>query len=147
MKFSIDDLASKPNQTHHWDGVRNYQARNFLREMKAGDQCLFYHSSCKVPGVVGLCSVVREAYPDHTQFDAKHPHFDGFSDKADPKWSMVDVKLDRKFKNHAAMTLSQLKKHTPLQNMALFNRARLSVQPVTEAEFKYIVALEDGDAK
>lgn len=89
VKFSIEDLKAQPNQTTFWDGVRNYQARNFLRAMKLGQQAFFYHSNCKEPGIVGIVKIVKEAYPDHTQFDQKNPHYDSSSRKENPKWSMV----------------------------------------------------------
>ena len=97
--FSIDDLKSCKNQTEHWDGVRNYQARNFMRDsIKKGDQVLFYHSSCKVPSIVGLAQVVRESYPDHTSFDPGSKYFDSKSTPSDPRWFMVDIKFKEKFK-------------------------------------------------
>ncbi|XP_025087642.1 thymocyte nuclear protein 1-like isoform X1 [Pomacea canaliculata] len=148
MKFSFDDLKNRPNQTEHWDGVRNYQARNFLRdEIKEGHEVFFYHSNCKEPGIIGICQVVKSGYPDHTQFEKENPHFDSSSKHDNPKWYMVDVKyksaLDR------FVSLSELKsihmKHVkdggPLQNMALFTRARLSVQPVSQDEWDFIINL------
>jgi len=141
MKFSIDDLASCPNQTQCWDGVRNYQARNLLREMRIGDMCLFYHSSCKMPGVVGLAKVVTEPYPDHTQFDKSNVYYDARSDKTDPKWWMVDVKFVCKFSNPDMLTLNKLRGYDKLKDMALFHTARLSVQPVTASEYDFIVSI------
>uniref|UniRef100_A0A7S3A720 EVE domain-containing protein n=1 Tax=Rhodosorus marinus TaxID=101924 RepID=A0A7S3A720_9RHOD len=93
VKFSIDDLENMPEQTSHWDGVRNYQARNIMREMKKGDFAFFYHSNCKPAGIVGLVTVVKEGYPDHTQFDEKSLYYDAKSTPEDPRWFMVDVKL------------------------------------------------------
>lgn len=131
-EFSIDDLVKSKNKTTCWDGVRNYQARNFIRdEMKLGDKVLFYHSNAEPNAVVGVCEVVREAYPDHTQFDSKHIHFDPKADKQNPTWFMVDVKLVKKFKR--AVTLEEIKKNPKLAKMRLVQRGnRLSVLPVTE---------------
>jgi predicted RNA-binding protein with PUA-like domain len=135
--YSIDDLAA--DATTHWDGVRNYQARNLMRDdVAVGDRILFYHSNAKPPGVVGLAEVVRAAYPDHTQFDEADPHFDPTSDPDDPRWIMVDVKyvetLPRK------VGLPELKGYPELDDMVLLNRSRLSVQPVTKDQFEFIVA-------
>ncbi|CAN2388103.1 EVE domain [Pristimantis euphronides] len=149
MKFGIEDLKAQPNQTACWDGVRNYQARNFMRAMKNGQEAFFYHSNCKEPGIAGIIKIVKEAYPDHTQFDPKNPHFDSSSNKDNPKWSMVDVQFIRMLKHY--ISLAELKKlhlkhkttDGPLRNMALFTRARLSVQPLTQEEFDYILSLEN----
>ncbi|CAN7998870.1 unnamed protein product [Ixodes hexagonus] len=155
MRFSIDDLIACPESTSCWDGVRNYQARNFMRDgMKKGHQCFFYHSNCKVPGIVGIAEVVRESYPDHTQFDKKSGHYDKTSTLENPRWCMVDVKFVRKFAR--PITLPELKRlheqHAaanekgPLANMALLTRSRLSVQPVTAEEWNFILSLEAADA-
>jgi len=150
MKFSFDDLKSEPDQTACWDGVRNYLARNYLRDqIKVDHDVFFYHSNTKEPGIVGICKVVKEGYPDHTQFDPKDAHYDSTSKKDQPKWYMVDVKYIRKLKRY--VLLSELKKlhqeHKasggPLANVALFTKARLSVQPLTKEEWDYIVKLED----
>ncbi|NXU58109.1 THYN1 protein, partial [Turnix velox] len=149
VKFSIDDLKAQPNQTTCWDGVRNYQARNFLRDMKLEQLAFFYHSNCKEPGIVGIVKIVKEAYPDHTQFDQKNPHYDSSSKKDKPKWSMVDVQFVRMTKRF--IPLSEIKAHHlahkadggPLENMMLFARARLSIQPLTEEEFDFVLSLED----
>ncbi|KAF4650445.1 Thymocyte nuclear protein 1, partial [Perkinsus chesapeaki] len=143
MKFSIDDLVDCPNSTAEWDGVRNYQARNLMREMKIGDKAFFYHSNCKPPGIVGIVEVVREAYPDDTQFDAKNPHYDPRSSKEEPKWDMVDVKFIRKLERK--ISLDELKKYRTkqLSSMGLFTTARLSVQRVTPAEWQFILSLEN----
>ncbi|KAG8434744.1 hypothetical protein GDO86_012916 [Hymenochirus boettgeri] len=138
MKFGIEDLMAQPNQTACWDGVRNYQARNFMRTMKIGQRAFFYHSNCKEPGIAGIVKIVKEAYADHTQFDEKNPHFDSYSSQDNPRWSMVDVQFIRRLKRY--ISLSELKKlhlnhktsEGPLKNMALFTRARLSVQPLTQ---------------
>jgi len=142
--FGIDALAAAKGRTTGWDGVRNYQVRNFMRdEMKKGDLAFFYHSSCAVPGVAGIVKVVREAYPDATAFDSKHHHYDPDSDPRDPRWLMIDVKLERKFARIIA--LDELRKHAegPLKNMALLKRGnRLSITPLTKPEFDFISALE-----
>ncbi|NXL95151.1 THYN1 protein, partial [Alectura lathami] len=149
VKFSIEDLKAQPNQTTFWDGVRNYQARNFLRSMKLGQQAFFYHSNCKEPGIVGIVKIVKEAYPDHTQFDQKDPHYDSTSRKENPKWSMVDVQFVRMTKRF--IPLSEIKTHHlahkadggPLKNMMLFTRQRLSIQPLTKEEFDFVLSLEE----
>jgi predicted RNA-binding protein with PUA-like domain len=140
--FSIDDLARAPRKTTAWDGVRNYQARNMLRdEMQKGDQVLFYHSSCEVPGVAGIAEVVRTAYPDPTAFDAKHHHYDPDSDPDDPRWFMVDVRLVRKLKR--VITLDELRSARGLAGMQLLKRGnRLSVMPVSAQEWQRVLALE-----
>lgn len=152
MKFSFDDLKKEPNQTTCWDGVRNYQARNFMRDqMKVGQSAFFYHSNCKEPGIVGIAEIMKEGYVDHTQFDRKDPHYDPSSSKDNPKWFMVDVKYVRKLKRF--ISLKELKtihlEHKTsggaLQKLSLFTRARLSVQPLTEDEFNFILKLEDQD--
>lgn len=122
----------------HWDGIRNYQARNLMRdEMKKGDLGFFYHSSCAVPGIVGVVTVVRESYPDHTAFEKKAKYYDPKSDPDDPRWMMVDVKLKKKFKN--IISLEDLKTRKPLEGMQLLKRGnRLSIQPITKKEWDYI---------
>ena len=139
--FSIADLAKAKRQTTFWDGVRNCQARNFLRdEMRCGDQVFFYHSSCDEPAVMGLCEVVKEAYPDHTAFDPNSDHFDPKSKQADPTWMMVDLKLVRQFPE--PLTLEKLKGVAGLKEMELLRRgSRLSVQPVTRSQFDLILKL------
>jgi predicted RNA-binding protein with PUA-like domain len=142
--FSIDDLASAPKGTAAWDGVRNYQARNMLRDsMKKGDLAFFYHSSCDVPGIAGIVSVVKEGYPDKTAFDPKHDHYDADSKTGDPRWYVVDVKLQRKFKS--VITLDALRKHADgaLSEMILLRRgSRLSVMPVTKKEWDFVLGLQ-----
>ncbi|XP_063167351.1 thymocyte nuclear protein 1 [Candoia aspera] len=148
VKFGIEDLKAQPNQTACWDGVRNYQARNFLRDMKVGQAAFFYHSNCKYPGIAGIIKVVKEAYPDHTQFEKSNPHYDASSAKDNPKWSMVDIQFVRMTQRF--IPLAELKAHHqahqdsggPLKEMALFTRPRLSVQPVTAEEFEFILSLE-----
>ncbi|XP_034365748.1 thymocyte nuclear protein 1 isoform X2 [Arvicanthis niloticus] len=140
MKFSIEDLKAQPKQTACWDGVRNYQARNFLRAMKLEDEAFFYHSNCKQPGIVGLMKIVKEAYPDHTQFEKSNPHYDPSSKEDNPKWSMVDVQFVRMMKRFISLeelkTYHQTHKVTggPLQSMTLFTRQRLSVQRLTQGK-------------
>lgn len=140
MRFSIDDLMKEKNQTAEWDGVRNYLARNLMRSMKIGDKAFFYHSNCKPPGIVGQVEIVREAYPDFTQFDAKDPHYDPKSPKDNPRWDMVDVKFVRK--TARMISLDELKTYPELKEMALFTKARLSVQPVTKTEWEFIHSIE-----
>jgi len=139
--FSIDDLEVRPNQTEHWDGVRNYQARNMLRDdMKKGDQVFFYHSNCKEPGIVGIAEIVKEGYPDFTAHDPQHKYYDEKSLPTNPRWFMVDVKFKRKFDR--TITLEELKQMKVLKDMALVRRGnRLSIMPVTEKQWKAIVAL------
>ena len=142
--FSIDDLAARPKQTTAWDGVRNYQARNMLREsMKKGDTAFFYHSSCDVPGIAGIVRVIKEGYPDKTAFDPKDDHYDAQSDRSDPRWFVVDVKLVRKLKR--LITLDELRRHASdeLSEMRLLQRGnRLSVTPVSKTEWEFILTLE-----
>ncbi|GAB5587240.1 hypothetical protein Unana1_02140 [Umbelopsis nana] len=144
VKFSIDDLKAMPNSTSQWDGVRSFEARNIMRDrMKVGHQVLFYHSNCKQPGVAGIAEVVREGYVDYTAFDEKHPYFDPKSDESNPKWYMVDVKFVRKLKR--LIPLKELQSCKELSDMVLIRRGRLSVQPVKDEEFKFILNLEDKD--
>jgi len=140
--FGIDDLERAPRRTTAWDGVRNYQARNMLRDqMKRGDQAFLYHSSCDVPGIVGIVEVVKAGYPDPTAFERGHHHFDPDSDPASPRWFMVDVKLVRRFAN--LITLTTLREHAAdLDGMLLLrNGNRLSVTPVSAAHWEYILKL------
>ncbi len=140
-EFSIDDLYRRPKRSEHWDGVRNYQARNFMRDMKKGDQVLFYHSNCDTPGVVGIARVVREGYPDHTAFDPDDPHYDPKSDPENPRWMMVDVQYVRKLRR--TITLQELKENPRLAAMALVRKGnRLSVMPVSEAEWQAVLEME-----
>jgi predicted RNA-binding protein with PUA-like domain len=142
--FSVDDLTAAPARTTSWDGVRNFQARNMLRDqMKKGDQVFLYHSSCEVPGIVALMQVVKEGHPDQTAFDRKHHHHDPDSDPRDPRWFMVDVQLTRRLKR--TITLPELRKHAggPLKDMVLLRPGnRLSITPVEPAEWKFILSLE-----
>ncbi|PIK16059.1 EVE domain-containing protein [Halobacteriovorax sp. JY17] len=139
--FSIDDLYSRPKKTEHWDGVRNYQARNFMRdEMKKGDLVLLYHSSCKVPGVAGIAEVVKESYPDYTSWDKKSAYYDPKSTSEKPRWFMVDIKFKKKFETY--LPLTELKGMKKLKDMVLLKKgSRLSIQPVTKEEFEHITRL------
>jgi predicted RNA-binding protein with PUA-like domain len=141
--FSIDDLAAAPGKRTCWDGVRNYQARNFMRDgMRRGDRAFFYHSSCPQPGVAGIVRVARAGYPDHTQFEPKSPYYDPDSDPSEPRWYMVDVALQKKFKR--VITLTELRKHAAdaLSGLALLSRGnRLSVMPVSEEHWQFICSL------
>ena len=140
--FGIDHLAKKPKQTAGWDGVRNFQARNYLREMQVGDLVFFYHSSTEIPGVVGIAKVVREAYPDSTAFDKKNDHYDADSDPDKPRWCQVDVQLVRKFDR--VISLDELRSHASgkLKDMVVLKRGnRLSITPVTKAEWTFVESL------
>ena len=140
--FGIDDLAAQPDQTDHWDGVRNYQARNFMRDgMSVGDQGFFYHSNTKEPGIVGVIEIARSAYPDHTAFDPEDPHFDPKTDPDNPRWYMVDVRFVRKLGR--TITLSELKERPELAGFPLVRKGnRLSVMPVEPEHWHFILALE-----
>ena len=140
--FGIDDLKAKPQRTSFWDGVRNYQARNFMRDgMKKGDKVFFYHSSCPEPGIVGIASVAREAYPDATAFDRKSPYYDPKSDPNKPIWMGVDVKFVRQFKR--VISLEELKQEPSLDGFTLLRRGnRLSVMPVSEEHWNVVLGLE-----
>lgn len=137
--YSIDDLAR--DGSTHWDGVRNYQARNFMRDdMKVGDKVLFYHSNAKPPGAAGVATVCREAYPDFTAWDPKDKHFDPKSDPEDPTWFMVDIAYESKLPRE--VSISELKANPTLADMAVVQRfQRLSVQPVTKAEFAEVLRM------
>ena len=140
--FGIEDLKKCPAKTEPWDGVRNYQARNMMRDaMQKGDLVFFYHSNCKEPGIVGIMKVVREGYPDHTAFDAKEKYYDPKSDPENPRWYMVDVRYVRMLKR--TITLTELKTHKQLADFPLVRRGnRLSVMPVTKKDWDFILALE-----
>ena len=139
--FSIDDL--KRVGTEPWNGVRNYQARNHMRQMQPGDGVLFYHSSCEVPAIVGVAEVASEPYPDPTQFDPKSHYHDAKSTREEPRWSLVDVKFGKKLKR--AIPLEEIKQHVDElgEGFALTQRgSRLSVMPVTAAQWKLLLSLE-----
>jgi predicted RNA-binding protein with PUA-like domain len=136
-EFSIDDLAAAPRQSTPWFGVRNYQARNFMRNlMKVGDRVFFYHSSCPEPGIAGIAKVASEAYPDASQFDSKSPYFDAKSKREAPRWYNVDVKLLKKTR---LVSLAELHRHRALAAMrALARGNRLSITPVRPREWEFI---------
>jgi predicted RNA-binding protein with PUA-like domain len=138
--FSIDDLKRKGQE--HWDGVRNYQARNFMRDgMRVGDKVFFYHSNCAEPGIVGVAEVATDAYPDPSQFDPKSKYFDAGSSRDNPRWILVDVKFVKKFKH--TITLKQLQADPALADMALVRKGnRLSVMPVGAEEWRHILTME-----
>lgn len=139
--FSYDDLLNKPNKTEHWDGVRNYQARNFMRdEMKKGDMGIFYHSSCASPHAVGTVQIVREGYPDFTAWDPNSDHPDFESTPDHPRWFMVDVQAIQKF--HAPVFLSAMREIPDLADMQLLQRGnRLSVMPLSKRHFQTLCAI------
>jgi predicted RNA-binding protein with PUA-like domain len=141
--FGIDDLAAAPRRTTGWDGVRNYQARNYMREMARGDQAFFYHSNCAEPGIAGIVEVVRTAYPDPTAFDPDDPHYDPDSTPERPRWYMVDVRLVRPTRR--IITLAELRKEAEkkLKGLALLRKGnRLSVLPVSAPQWRFILSLE-----
>jgi predicted RNA-binding protein with PUA-like domain len=140
--FSIDTLAHSPNQISCWDGVRNYQARNFMRDqMQPGDSVLFYHSNCKPPAIVGIAEVVSQAYPDYTAFDPESEHPDPTSSPENPRWFMVDIQFREKLKQ--PLTLDALKQYPALENMVLLKKGnRLSVLPVSPEEWAFIMTLK-----
>jgi predicted RNA-binding protein with PUA-like domain len=144
-EFSIDDLKNRPDQMEPWDGVRNYQARNFLRDtVQIGDRVLLYHSGAN-PGIVGTARIVKAGYPDHTGWNPESKHFDPRSTPDHPVWYAVDVRLDRAFQR--PIPLARLRRVADLDNMLLLRKGmRLSVQPVTEKEFNLIVALANPKA-
>jgi len=136
--FGIDTLCSRPKKTAPWDGVRNYQARNFMRNtMKIGDQAFFYHSNCNPPGIVGIMEIASAAYPDYTAFDPSSAHPDAKSTPENPRWFMVDVRFKEKFSH--ILTLERLRQYPQLENMTLLRRGnRLSITPVSQEEWDFI---------
>ena len=140
-EFSIDDLKMSKNRTTYWNGVRNYQARNFMRdEMKKGDSVLFYHSNAEPNAVVGVCEIAREGYPDHTQFDPDDIYFFPSAKKEDPTWFMVDVRYVKEFRK--PVTLEDIKENPKLKNMKLVQKGnRLSVMPVLKEEFDEVLRM------
>ena len=140
--FGIDDLAARPGGVEPWDGVRNYQARNMLRDqVQVGDQAFFYHSNCPQPGIAGVMSIVRAGYPDDTAFDPASRYFDPSGDRAQPRWYRVDVRFERKLRR--LISLAELKTYPELANLALLRKGnRLSVMPVSAAEWEFILSLE-----
>ncbi|MBC2604201.1 EVE domain-containing protein [Puniceicoccus vermicola] len=139
--FSIEDLEKRENGTEPWDGIRNYQARNFMRDdMKIGDAVLFYHSNCKTPGVVGVAEIASEAYPDPTAFDSKSKYFDEKSDPENPRWILVDVRFVDKLPR--TVSLSEMKETAALKDMKILQRGnRLSITPVAKKEFDHILKM------
>lgn len=138
--FSIDHLATCKGQTTAWDHVRNYQARNFIRDqMKPGDLAFFYHSNAKPPGIAGIVRITKQAYPDASQFDPTSEYFDHKSTKDNPRWYCVDVMFEKKFPS--ILSLENLKNKKELSKMVLLNSSRLSVQPVTKEEWNHIIKL------
>lgn len=138
--FSFNDLKKRPDMTEHWDGVRNFQARNFLRDsVKLGDQVLFYHSNIPRPAVVGVAEVVREGYPDFTARDPHGEHFEPKASTENPIWYMVDVRYLHELPNE--VTLEAIKGNPLLANMPLVSRSRLSIQPVKDEEWRMIMAM------
>ena len=139
-EYSIQDLAAEPGHTGRWDGIRNYQARNFLRDqVQEGDGVLFYHSACKVPAIVGIAEVVRAAYADPAQFDPESKYFDPKASGDQPRWYCVDVRWQSDFAR--AVPLAEIKQNPELADMVLVKQGRLSIQPVTPQEWKTIVRL------
>jgi len=140
--FSIDDLRAAKGGTTSWEGIRNFQARNYLRSQRKGDGVLFYHSNCAEPGVVGLAKIAREAYPDHYAFDPDHKYFDAKSKPEEPTWFMTDIKFVRKFAR--VVSLHELQGHPGLEGvMAARKGNRLSVTPVSEEHYRIIAELGD----
>jgi predicted RNA-binding protein with PUA-like domain len=141
QKFAIQDLARAPKQTTCWEGVRNYQARNFMRDaMRGGDEVLIYHSNADPPGIAGLARIVREAYPDHYAWDPRSAYYDPKSSAEEPRWVMVDVQLDAIFPS--LLVLSELRKVPALKHMELLRKgSRLSIQPVRKPEFEAILKM------
>ncbi len=139
--FSLTDLKNAPKQTCAWDGVRNYQARNFIRDVIApGDEVFFYHSNCQAPAIVGLAQVSSKPYPDHTAWDASNAHYDPKSTELNPRWYMVDITFKRELRQ--PLTLTMLKSYLPLQEMILLRKGnRLSISPVTPHEYEFILNL------
>jgi predicted RNA-binding protein with PUA-like domain len=142
-EFSIDDLARAPRKTTPWFGVRNYQARNYMRDlMKVGDGVLFYHSSCPEPGIAGIARVASTAYPDDSQFDRKSPYYDAKSRPEEPRWMLVDVALVKKTR---LMPLDEMRGYRELQDMVTLRRGnRLSITPVAPHEWRFILELLGG---
>jgi len=141
--FSFDDLMAEPDATAHWDGVRNYQARNMMRDdMQVGDKVFFYHSRTKPPHIAGIATVVKAGYPDHTALDPKAPYFDAKSDPENPRWFMVDIQGERAL--DPVVSLDDLKDNPALEEMKVVQKGqRLSVQPVTQAEYDEVLRMEE----
>ena len=140
-EFSLQDLKNNPDRTEPWDGIRNYQARNFIRDdMKPGDQAFFYHSNCEVPGIAGTMNIASEPRPDHTAFDKNDKHFDPKSSPDNPRWYLVDVRYKKQFKR--VIPLTELRLHHQLKDMKLLQKGnRLSVMPISKEEWEFILSL------
>jgi predicted RNA-binding protein with PUA-like domain len=135
--YGIDHLAAEPKKTGCWEGIRNYQARNFLRDqVSVNDEIFIYHSNCKQIGIVGIAKVVKAAYPDPAQFNPESPYYDPKSTAENPRWVAVNIKLIKKLDK--MISLAEIKAQSALQNMVLVKQSRLSTQPVTESEWKFI---------
>jgi predicted RNA-binding protein with PUA-like domain len=139
--FSLDDLRNKPHSTDHWEGVRNYQARNYMRDdMKKGDRVLFYHSNCEEPGVAGIAEVTKKAYPDFFSWDRTSRYYDPRSTTEKPRWFMVDLTWKQAFRE--IVSLKNMKANTALKNMKVLQKGqRLSILPVTKEEFEKVYAM------
>ena len=143
--FSIDDLKARPRRTERWDGVRNYQARNFMRAMEKGDQAFFYHSSCPVPGIAGIIEIVRTAYPDDSAWDSRSKYHDPKSTPDKPLWYMVDVRFKQRFAQ--VIPLAALRANPALKQMRLLRRGnRLSITPVSTREWQAILKMKQEHA-
>lgn len=139
-EYSIGSLESEPDQTTVWEGIRNYQARNLLRdEVTIGDLVFFYHSSCPVPGIAGIAEVITAPYPDPSQFESESPYFDPKSKPSNPRWYAVDLRFKQKFSN--VLSRKTLQTVQELAEMTLFRQGRLSIQPVTDIEWRTIISL------
>ena len=139
--FSITDLSKQSSKTEHWDGVRNYQARNFMKSMQQGDLAFFYHSNCNTPGIAGIMTVVKTAYPDFTAFNSNSPYFDPKSTPSSPRWFMVDVKFKEKF--NEVISLSDLRDNKSLSQLTLLKKGnRLSILPLNENEWHAILKMK-----
>lgn len=139
--FAIQHLAQKPNKTDHWEGVRNYQARNYIRDqMKKGDLAFFYHSNCEVPAIVGIIEIVNNAYPDFSALDQNSPYFDPKASPQNPRWFMVDIKLKEIFTN--VVSLTAMKQETLLKDMQLLKKGnRLSILPINHQSWDHILSM------
>lgn len=139
--FGIEDLKMRPRQTECWDGVRNYQARNMMRdEMQVGDLVFFYHSNCKIPGIAGIAKIVKSAYTDHTQFDPENEHYDPKATRENPRWVMVDVKFEKQF--DTVISLDSLRENPKLKEMPLLRKGnRLSITPVSKAQWEAVLRM------
>ena len=139
--YGVDHLAAEPNKTGRWDGIRNYQARNFLRDqVSLNDEVFIYHSSCKNVGIVGTAKIVKTAYPHPTQFNPESDYYDPKSTQENPRWVSVDIKLTKIFPR--LISLAEIKAQPQLENMVLVKQSRLSTQPVTAEEWIFINALQ-----